>query len=176
MLIAMAGLPASGKSTIAARLAEELAGVLLSKDQVRAALFPSAVLDYSSTEDDISMAAIYQAVAYIRTTFPPLAVIVDGRTFLRAYQVRDLLDLAAALHETARIVECVCSEAVAGKRLEHEVASGTHPAKNRTCALYRALKEQAEPITLPHLIVDTSSMPVEDCVQRCLAYLRAYTA
>jgi predicted kinase len=48
MLIAMAGLPASGKSTLAARLASELAGVVLSKDQVRAALFPPPVLDSSS--------------------------------------------------------------------------------------------------------------------------------
>jgi predicted kinase len=44
MLIAMAGLPASGKSTIAARLAKELGGVILSKDQVQAVLFPLPVL------------------------------------------------------------------------------------------------------------------------------------
>src|SRR5690242_18237303 len=40
MLIAMAGLPGTGKSAIAARLAAELDAVALSKDDVRGALFP----------------------------------------------------------------------------------------------------------------------------------------
>lgn len=63
MLIALAGLPGTGKSTLAARLATELNGVVLSKDQVRAALFPSPVLDYSATEDEICMDAIFTAAA-----------------------------------------------------------------------------------------------------------------
>jgi predicted kinase len=63
MLIAMAGLPATGKTTVATRLAQELCGVILSKDQVRAALFPLPVLDYSAAENNISMAAIFQAAA-----------------------------------------------------------------------------------------------------------------
>src|SRR5690242_4246001 len=108
MLIAMAGLPASGKSTIAARLAKELGGVILSKDQVRAALFADAVLDYSTAENEISMDAIYQAAAYIRKTFPRQTVIIDGRTFLRSSQVHDLFTLGTSLDETPRIIECMC--------------------------------------------------------------------
>ena len=83
MLIAMAGLPASGKSALAERLARDLNGVVLSKDQVRAALFPPLALGYSTAENDITMAAIYAAARYIRTTFPQHPVILDGRTFLR---------------------------------------------------------------------------------------------
>src|SRR5438552_2727973 len=86
MLIAMAGLPATGKSTLAARLAKELDGVILSKDQVRAALFPPPVLDYSTAENDISMDAIFKAAAYIRKALPQHSVIIDGRTFLRTKQ------------------------------------------------------------------------------------------
>src|SRR2546425_786694 len=61
VLITMAGLPSSGKSTLAASLKRELGAVVLDKDRVRAALFPARVLDYSDTQDDIAMAAIYQA-------------------------------------------------------------------------------------------------------------------
>src|SRR6266567_7955423 len=94
MLIAMAGSPATGKSTLAACLAAELGGVVLCKDLVRASLFPAPALDYSPAQNDISMAAIYAAASYIRRTFPSTPVIIDGRTFLRSHQVRDLLDLA----------------------------------------------------------------------------------
>ena len=57
----MAGLQGTGKSTLAARLAAALGGVVLSKDTVRAALFPPPALDYSAAQDDASMAAVYSA-------------------------------------------------------------------------------------------------------------------
>ena len=166
MLIAMAGLPASGKSTLAARLAKELNGVILSKDQVRAALFPPPVLDYSTAEDEISMDAIYTAAAFIRKKFPQHPVLIDGRTFLRSAQVHDLFALGETLGETPRIIECVCSDEVAKKRLEDDLASGQHLAKNRTFALHLAVKARAEPITVPHLVLDTGKMTLEECVEQ----------
>ena len=171
----MAGLPGSGKSTLAARLAKELNGVVLSKDQVRAALFPPPVLDYSTAEDEISMDAIFSAAAHIRKKFPQHPVLIDGRTFLRSAQVHDLFALAASLGETPRIIECVCSDEVARRRLEDDLATGTHPAKNRNFALYLAVKARAEPITVPHLVLDTGTTSLEECVRRSLWYLRKPT-
>ena len=146
--------------------------MVLSKDQVRAALFPPPVLDYSSAEDEISMDAIFIAAVFIRKKFPQNPVLIDGRTFLRSAQVHDLLALAASLEETPRIIECVCSEAVARSRLKHDLASGQHPAKNRDFALYQAVKARAEAITVPHLVLDTGEMTLEECMQRSLGYLR----
>ena len=83
MLIAMAGLPGTGKSTLAAHLAERLGGVVLNKDRVRAALFPPPVLDYSAEQDEITMAAIFQAAAAILRADSRRAVVVDGRTLPR---------------------------------------------------------------------------------------------
>jgi adenylylsulfate kinase len=172
MLIAMAGLPGTGKSSLAARLAQELGATVLDKDRVRAALFPPPVLDYSAAQDDLCMAAVYQAAAHILRTSPRPAVILDGRTFLRSSQVRDLLALAASVGEAPRFVECVCDDAVARARLEDDLARGAHPARNRTHALYLELKARAEPIGVPHLVLDTGRTALEDCVQRCLDYLR----
>jgi adenylylsulfate kinase len=99
MLVAMAGLPGTGKSTLAACLAQELAGVVLGKDAVRATLFPPPVLDYSTAQDDVIMAAIFQATEYVLRSNADRAVVIDGRTFLRAYQVNDLLELATRLNQ-----------------------------------------------------------------------------
>jgi predicted kinase len=172
MLIAMAGLPGCGKSSIAARLAAELGGVVLSKDEVRRALFPPLVLDHSAAENDITMAAIFHAAAFIHRVFPRRPVIIDGRTFLRSSQLRDLEALAESSGEKARIIECVCAEEIARARLEQDLASGTHPAGNRTFALYLAVKEKAEPIQTPHLVLDTGVLSLDECVQRCLQHLR----
>ena len=79
MLIVMAGLPATGKSALAGRLARELDAVVLNKDLVRAVLFPSPVLDSSTAQDDLCMTAIHQAATLILKTFPKQTVILDGR-------------------------------------------------------------------------------------------------
>jgi predicted kinase len=171
MLIVMAGLPATGKSSIAARLQTALGAVVLNKDEVRAVLFPAPVLDYSTAQDDVCMVAIYQAAAVILQTFPRQAVILDGRTFLRSYQIFDIKALAASVNTVPRIIECVCEDEIAKARLESDLARGEHPAGNRTYALYAALKAAAEPISIPRLLLDTGKTPLEECVSRCIAYL-----
>ncbi|OWK38327.1 hypothetical protein FRUB_07447 [Fimbriiglobus ruber] len=172
MLVAMAGLPGTGKSSLARSIAAALGGVVLDKDVVRSALFPPPALDYTSAQDDASMAAIYRAAALIRTTSPQITVIIDGRTFSRAYQIADLLAVAESLGEAVRIVECVCSDEVARQRLEHAIATGDHPAKNRTYALYLEVKARANPLTVPRLVVDTGALSANECLARALAYLR----
>jgi adenylylsulfate kinase len=167
VLIAMAGLPGTGKSTLAAHLAGRLGAVILDKDRVRAALFPPPVLDYSAVQDDITMDAVYRAAAAILRADPRRAVILDGRTFLRPGQVQPLLELG----EGPFLIECVCDDEVARERLERDLAEGRHPAGNRTFDLYQSLKAAAEPIPLPHLVLDTGKTPPEECVRRCLEYL-----
>jgi adenylylsulfate kinase len=172
MLIAMAGLPGTGKSTLAAALAAALGGVVLSKDVVRAALFPLPILDYSTTQDDLVMEAIFESAVYALRADPQRVVIIDGRTFLRGYQVRDLMALRSSLNEMPILIECVCDDAVGRERLERDHALGRHPAGNRTYELYLEVKARAEPISAPHLVLDTDQLTLDACVARCLAYLR----
>jgi predicted kinase len=172
MLIAMAGLPGTGKSSLAARLAGELGAVVLSKDALRSVLFPGPVLDYSREQDDICMTAIGNAAAHIRKTFPAQALILDGRTFLRAYQVNNLLDLANSLAEVPVLIECRCADETARQRLTMDLTEGRHPAGNRTFALYLALQAAAEPIPVPHMVLDTGKLQLDECIQRCLIYLK----
>ena len=165
MVVVMAGLPGTGKSTIAARVAAAVGGVVLSKDAVRAALFPPPALDYSRTQDDIAMSAVYEAAGVI---VPGRPVVIDGRTFTKAYQVRDLLDWAATIGEVPAWVECVCPDDVARERLER--GAGSHPAGNRTFALYLRMKAAADPLAVPRLVLDTAADP-DERIARVLAFL-----
>lgn len=168
MLIAMAGLPGTGKSTLAATLADRLGAVILNKDIVRSALFPGPVLDYSPSQDDLCMDAIYRAVALIFMSRPQQVVLLDGRTFSSASQVQTLIDWAKTVSQTLHMIECVCEDLVARKRLE---AKTDHPAQNRTFALYGELKRKSEPIECQRLVLDTGRWTVGECVERCLDYL-----
>lgn len=165
LLIAMAGLPGTGKSTLAARLAERLGGIVLDKDTVRATLFP--VVNYTREQDDAAVAWMYEEAAR-RVALQP--VIIDGRTFSKEYQVRDLFEASARMGIEPRIIECVASDDVVKSRLEHDLATGTHPAKNRTFEMYLDVKRAAEPLTVPRLTLDTSAMPLDDCLQRALEF------
>ncbi|GAC1388471.1 MAG: AAA family ATPase [Ktedonobacteraceae bacterium] len=170
MLIAMAGLPGTGKSTLAHHLADALGAIVLDKDVIRAALFPPAWVEYTTEQDDFCMSIMFQIGAYMLHKDPHQPVILDGRTFSRHYQVMALKRFIEELQIPLRIIECVCSEETARQRLE-EAASGKekHLAENRDYALYLEIRARFEPINEPKLVVNTDE-DFAHCLDMCLSY------
>src|SRR5215471_2396104 len=147
MLIAMAGLPGTGKSTLAQNLADACSGIVLNKDVIRAALFPVALIEYSTRQDDFCMSILFQVASYMLQNDPSLYVILDGRPFSRKYQVEALDLLAEEINMPLKIIECKCSDETAQKRLEEKVTVGVkHLAGNRDFNLYLRMKACFEPI------------------------------
>jgi predicted kinase len=152
MIVVMAGLPGTGKSTLARALAAEIDGVVLNKDLLRADLFPQGLVEYSIEQDDFVQDLMQRTAEYLLTRHPELTVFFDGRTFSRTYQIRSAIELAQRLGTPWRIIECVCPAKVALRRIEH---ARRHPAKNRTAALYRKIRDEFEKIEYPKVVVDT---------------------
>jgi adenylylsulfate kinase len=171
--VLLAGLPGTGKSTLAAALSSRLhPSVVLNKDDVRAALFPGAATDYSEPQDNLCMEAMLSAASYLRAqSESPRFVFFDGRTFSRASHIRQIIDSAAANDAGWLILYLWCEDDIALARLVH---SADHPAKNRDAALYSSLKQQFEPIQQPYLSVDTGR-PLERCVEECVVYLTGHS-
>lgn len=167
MLVVLAGLPGAGKSTLAAALADRLGGVVLNKDRVRAELFPGPTLRYTAEQDDAAMTAVYAAASLILRDDPGRTVLVDGRTFSKRRQ----FDAVRAMGVPFRVVECVCADDVAERRIADDAAAGTHPAGNRTPELFRAVRARAEALDLPRLTLDTGVLPLDECVRRAAEYL-----
>ena len=111
----MAGLPASGKSTLCRKLAAKLNGIVLDEDKIRSALFSQADIEYSTTQDDFCMKVALEAAGYILRKNPGRFVSVDGRPFSRTYQLEQVLQAARDFNQEWRILECVCSEETARK-------------------------------------------------------------
>jgi predicted kinase len=144
----MAGLPGTGKTTLAKALAERLGGVVVSKDEIRAAAF-GGLVDYSSEQDDFCMEFVYQVAKYIQG----VPVIVDGRTFSKRRQVERMLDVLGEV----KVIECVVHDEIVKKRLERD---REHPAKNRTYEMYCEVKAGKEELQIPRLTIDTGKKEV----------------
>ncbi|MBN1874491.1 MAG: ATP-binding protein [Anaerolineae bacterium] len=170
MLIAMAGLPGTGKSTLARALAERLPAVVLDKDRVRAALFPPDKIEYATAQDDFCVNVMLETASYLLERDPTTMIILDGRTFSRRYQVEAVLQAAYSMQTQVYFIECICADEIAVARLAHDHTGGHHPAANRDAALYMTVKTHREPLEIPRLIVDTGKTLTE-CVDDCLRYL-----
>ena len=167
MLILMAGLPGTGKSTLSQALASEVGGTVLNKDQIRAALFPVADIEYSTEQDDFCMAIMLKVAGWIFRKDPGRKVFLDGRTFSRAYQLKRATGYADAIGQPWRILECVCNEQTARERMADDCE---HVAANRDFRLYLEVKARFEEITLPKTVIDTDQ-PIAECVAAALGQI-----
>jgi predicted kinase len=168
--VLFAGLPGTGKSTLARALAEPLDAAILDKDRVRAALFPAPLTDYSSQQDQLCMSAILAAAAYLTERRRVPFIFFDGRTFSTHARRDEVIQAAGGAGAPWRILHITCADAVAEARLT--AVDPAHPAQNRDLVLYRTIQQHFEPIRLPKLEVDTT-LGVDKVLAAVEAYLKS---
>jgi len=167
MIVLMAGLPGTGKTTLARELAARTSGRVLSKDEFRHSLFAAEEIEYSSRQDDFCLQIMLETAGYLLSRNSARLIFLDGRPFSRRYQIENVLAVASSLHQPWRILECVCSEETARRRLESDAASGTHAAGNRNYQLYLEVKARFEAIRSRKTVIDTD-LGIEVCVQSAM--------
>jgi len=171
MIVLMAGLPGTGKTTLARELARRSGGRVIGKDEIRHALFSPDEIEYSSRQNDFCLQVMLETAAYLLKLDSNRVLFLDGRPFSRRYQIDNVVNAAVSLHQSWRILECVCSEDTARQRLEQQAALGAHPAGNRDFQLYLEVRSRFEAITLPKTVIDTRH-PLPACMEQALAALR----
>jgi predicted kinase len=152
--VLFAGLPGTGKSTLARVMAQRLGAAVLDKDRVRGALFPGELTDFSPEQDQLCMRAMVEAAVYLTERRRVQYIFFDGRTFSKQTQIEEVLRAAEGAGARWRILLVTCADEIAEGRLA--VHDPGHPAQNRDPALYRRIKRGFEPILQPKLEVDTT--------------------
>ena len=171
MIVILAGLPGTGKSTLARALAERVQGAVLDKDVIRAALFGARLVEYSQEQDDFVQEVMLQTAAWLLERDRRLTVVLDGRTFSRRYQRARAIGFCREIGAEWAMLECICAEETALRRLAEDAARGSHPAANRTPELYFAVREAWEPIEDSRAVLETDRN-LESCVEEALAYIK----
>jgi predicted kinase len=171
MIVLMAGLPGTGKTTLARDLAARTSGRVLSKDEFRHAIFTPEEIEYSSCQDDFVLQLMLDTAGYLLARNSARIIFLDGRPFSRRYQIENVLTATARLHQPWTILECVCPEETVRQRLNADAAASTHPAGNRNFQLYEEVRDRFEAITQPKTIIDTNQ-PLDQCIAQALQALR----
>jgi adenylylsulfate kinase len=170
MIVIMAGLPGSGKTTLCRELAPRLSATVLDKDQIRSQLFSPRDIEYSTEQDDFCLHIMLETSAYILGRHPARVVFFDGRPFSRSYQLQQVVERATGLAQSWRVLECVCSEPTAKKRLGGQAEMAAHSASNRDYSLYLRIRGSADEIPPPKTVIDTDQ-DLASCVAIALKAL-----
>jgi predicted kinase len=169
-ILALAGLPGTGKSALARALGRRLGAPVLDKDLFRRELW-GELPEYSAAQNDAAARASYEAA---RRAFAAGAreVVLDGRTYARRVQVEELTRFAGEVGAALVWIELRCAPAEAKRRIECDRASGAHLAPDRTSELYDRLATLAEPLE-GALALDSTSAGPDELALAVIGHLRA---
>ncbi|MFZ1785989.1 MAG: AAA family ATPase [Ferruginibacter sp.] len=160
-VVVVFGLPGSGKSYFAGRLAKNLDAVYINSDQVRMDLFKKR--SYSPEEKD----AVYrQMLSKLTEALNQKRNVVLDATFHKA-DTRELFIKEMEDKGGIQFIEVTAKEDIIRDRLKEE-----RPYSEADFNIYQLISRQFEPFTRPHLLLESTNENIDDMLLQATAYLK----
>lgn len=161
-IVLVGGLPGSGKSFFASRLAEAAGAIYLSSDKLRKTMAASG--KYTRADK----LAVYRALA-LRTeeTREKNTWVVVDATFSHRDMRNIFLDLAARLFVPCVFIWLYADEALIKQRL-----GKPRPDSEADYAVYETLRDQCEAIETPHTTLESTSDNIDTLLEIGLKLMR----
>lgn len=163
MIILVSGLPGSGKTFFAERLAQRIKAIHLSSDRLRKELFPVQRV-YSEEEKQ----SVYQEMlSRMRETVQQRQSVILDATFYRADLREPFVKAAEILQEKMYFICITASEELVRKR-----TSVQREDSEANYEVYLKLKDHYEPIQSSFLALQSKEDNIEEMLNQALAYLK----
>lgn len=163
MLVAIAGLPASGKTAICEAL-EKQGFRGLHRDIFISSLFDPVIFS-SREQKDIAFRVMLMVAEYYLKKGEKVAL--DCPSFSQKWAVTLAQYTARRAKAPLKMIYCDCPEEVAIERIK---ADKKHIATDRTPNLYKEVKARFQPIRIPYKIINTNR-PIEQTMKEVNEYL-----
>jgi len=163
MVIIVFGLPGTGKSFFASKLAMHLGGDYINSDKVRKQLYPSP--QYNAEEKE----AVYKKLLnsmydHVKARKP---LIIDG-TFYKQ-NIRDNFNtMAKDLSIDIKWIEITADEETVRKRVSQK-----RPYSEADFEVYQKVKQQFDPFKGPHLVL--KSKDIDQMLEEALQFIATTT-
>jgi predicted kinase len=170
-LVVFAGLPGTGKSSLARAVARELRAVYLDKDTIKDCVIAVAREMKIEQGSDLAGPASYELLVVLARDNLSVgrSAVLDSPAGYRQFR-EQVSDLAKARRANLKLIECICTdESLLRQRVEN---SGRElpPYRTRDWADYQSSRARFEGLTERRLVVDTAE-PLAVNLRKVLNYI-----
>ena len=159
MVILVLGLPGSGKSYFASRLAEMIQADYVNSDQLRKELF------LERTYSDLEKAKVYNAMlAKMKEAVSKKKNVVVDATFHKK-KTRELF--TKRTEDRIYFMEVWAATKITKKRLKQN-----RPYSEANFEVHQMIRNQWEPLVEPHLVLESTNENIDQMLQRAMQYLK----
>ncbi len=175
-IIAFAGLPLTGKSTLAKLLGNQLKISCLDIDEIRRLLFKYHPVDSENNrkEDEAQMWASWKSLFALTDNLVEAGEsAIVAATFSRESYHRRIAEIAENHKVPLKAIFCYAPPEIIAQRIELRNQDKENPSNLRNMEGYKRVEARYVKISTPFLLDVDTSKPLEECLAQIIDFIKS---